>query len=134
MARFLSPEWMDELTRAAAGDDDLATAGPLVLQQVVTSHPGEPAEPGDGATTIYALCFGDGRLRVLPGGVARPDVTMITDYETAAAVNRGDLSPQAALLAGRVRVRGDSGALVRSQAALARAQACWEPMRAQTSY
>jgi putative sterol carrier protein len=123
MARFLSPEWMDELRKAAAG---LVSAEQLSLQQVVTH--------ADGSVTTYALCFGPEGLAVLPGGVERPAVTLSTDYETAAAINRGELSAQAALLAGRVRVRGDSGALTRNQSDLARAQECWEPLRRGTSY
>ncbi len=123
MARFLSPEWMDELTRAAAG---LVSAEQLSLQQVV-SH-------ADGSVTIYALCFGPEGLRVVPGGVECPDVALSADDETAAAINRGELSAQAALSAGRVRVQGDSGALARNQSALARAQQLWGALRPRTSY
>lgn len=129
MVTFLSPEWMDALTRAAADDDRLAadaTGLSLILRQEVTRP--------DGSVNTYALRFDNGRLDVVPGGLEHPDVTLSQDYATAVALARGELSPQAALLAGRARVRGNSGVLMRAQAALASAQACFERVRSETVF
>lgn len=40
------------------------------------------------------------------GPAAAPDVTIITDYETARALHAGEQTAQAALAAGRYKVRG----------------------------
>lgn len=129
MSRFLSPEWMNDLTRAAAGDPALGAAASgvsLCLQQVVR-HP-------DGTLTTYALRIDGGVVEVVPGHAEHPDVTLSEDYATAVALALGELSPQAALLAGRVVARGDPGALVAGQAALALAQVCFDRVRAETVF
>ncbi len=129
MVQFLSPEWMDELNRAAAEDQELAEAARdvhLTLKQVV-SRPGQ-----DEAS--YTLRIDGGRVEVAPGEAGTPDVTLTEDYATAAALARGELTAQAALLAGLVRVKGDTEALARGQQAMARAQLCFDRVREHTTY
>ncbi|MGH9064312.1 MAG: SCP2 sterol-binding domain-containing protein [Acidimicrobiales bacterium] len=131
---------MDELNAAAAGDEELgarAAGVALTVQQVVT-----PSPAGGGAASAacswqgatYAIRVAGGRVEVVAGGVDDPDVTLSEDYATAAALSRGELSAEAALLAGRIRVRGDSGALARGQDVLHRVQACFDQVRSRTSY
>ena len=97
MAEFLSPEWVDELAAAAEGAE--APAGvQLVVQQVVVDGDRESA---------YALRIGDGAIAVAPGRADDADLTFTQDRATAAALARGELSAQAAFLAGRIRVGGD---------------------------
>lgn len=129
MAQFLSPEWMEELNQLAAADDELAgvTAGIRLTVQQVVARPGLP-------TTTYAIRIGDGRVELLPGGVPSPDVILSEDYATASALSRGELTAQAALLAGRIQVEGDTRALIRGQEALSRAQQCFDSVRARTTY
>lgn len=122
---------MEELNAAAAGvltgtPQPGLRSHPLTLRQTVR-HP-------DGTATTYTVTVQDGQVQLQPGGVDNPDVTLTTDYETAAAVAQGRLSAHAALLAGRVRVSGDSGCLVSAQETLAGAQACWDSVRARITY
>lgn len=129
MAQFLSIAWIDELNRAAAWCEPLAGAAAgvrLTLQQVVT-RPGEPE-------AAYAVVVGDGRVQLVAGRAESPDVVLCEDYATATALSRGELSAQAALMAGRIRVRGNVAALVRGQQALAVAQACFDGVRPHTTY
>ncbi|MFP5254779.1 MAG: SCP2 sterol-binding domain-containing protein [Acidimicrobiia bacterium] len=103
MADFLSDPWFDELAAAAA------QARPpegvrVVLQQVVSDDASAGARPLEVA---YALRVGDGRVEVVRGTVPDADVTFRLDRATAAAIARGELSAQAAFLAGRLRIGGD---------------------------
>ena len=104
--RFLSPEWLDALRAAAAP----ATPGTdLRVRQRVTGGPDGDVE--------YVLALAGGEVRVEAGGPA--DVDLTTDYETAAAISQGVLSPAAAFAAGRLRVGGAVSSLVDHQDAFA---------------
>ena len=128
MAQYLSGAWIEELNQAGAtvGGPGPETARPtLLLQQVVTGGPhGEVA---------YAVQLGD-RLKVVAGRIPAPDVTITEDLDTAVAVGRGDLSPQDALLAGRVRVSGNVGALLEAQEALSQLAAIFDAVRSRTTF
>lgn len=113
MAAYLSPAWFDEVNSAARGDDDLhsSTAGACVtIQQVVAGGP-----DGD---VRYWVRLDDGRVEAGPGGAEGADATVTQSYDTAVAVYRGELAVEEALLAGRIRLRGDMGVLLRNQVAL----------------
>ncbi len=107
--RFLSPEWLERMGEATA----TATAGAaLSVHQRVTGGP-------DGDVS-YVLRVAGGRVRFQPGPPPGPvDVEFTTDYETAAAISQGHLSPAAAFAAGRMRVGGEVGALGAHQESLA---------------
>jgi len=129
MPRYLSTEWLGELDRAAAGDAELTglTAGVrLAIQQVVTGGP-----DGD---VRYAVRLDDGAVRVVQGEDASADVTVTEDHATAVAVSRGELSPQAAFMTGRIRVGGDMAALMAHQALLHQLDAVFAGVRAATTY
>src|SRR5579884_1042780 len=82
----------------------------LSVQQVVR----------DGAEEhCYVVRVDDGSVTVEPGRDVGADVTVTEDLETAAALSRGDLTPQVAFMTGRVRVSGDMATLMRSYEALA---------------
>ena len=105
--RFLTPEWLDRMRSATAGASPGATVS---VHQRVTGGPDGDVE--------YTLRMHGGRVSVEPGpGTA--DVELVSDYETAAAISSGRLSPAGAFAAGRLRVRGSVGALVRCQDAFA---------------
>lgn len=103
MARFLSPEWFTEVTRA----EPPGTTPPVaVLEQVVEGTP-------DGAVT-YRIEVAGGRGRIVwpvPEPAGRPDLRFTSDWTTAVAIARGELSAQRALMLGRVRVSGNPGRL-----------------------
>jgi putative sterol carrier protein len=128
VAQYLSGAWIEDLNRAAADVDGHASEpgrAPVCVQQVVTGGP-------DGEVT-YAVRVGE-RLEVIAGRVANPDVTITEDVDTAFAVGRGDVSPQDALLAGRVRVSGNVDALVGVQAALVRLSDIFDAVRLRTTF
>jgi putative sterol carrier protein len=129
MARFLSDEWLAELTGAVASDEQvsLAAAGiHLTVQQVVVGP--------NGSQTHYSTRVEDGRVELSPGRLDDADVTITEDYDTAAALAQGETTPQDAILAGKVRVSGDLGALLKGQEVLERVRASFDDVRARTEY
>jgi len=104
MARFMSPEWFEQVAAKQAPAD----CGPAI-DVVVTGAPvGEIA---------YRVVLGnDGAKIVAPGRIAAsktpPQVRFAADYETVAAIASGKLPTYDALLEGRVRVSGDAAVLL----------------------
>lgn len=105
--RFLSPEWLDRMSSATSGASPGATVS---IHQRVTGGPDGDVE--------YTLRLAGGEVRFEPGPGAA-DVDLVSDYETAAAISRGELSPAKAFAEGRLRVRGSVTALVTHQEAFA---------------
>jgi putative sterol carrier protein len=99
MARFLSPEWFAQLDAVHVAPDPLAEADACVLEQVVTATP-------QGEVRYQLVVSGDA-VRFEADASQEPTVTFTSDYPTAAAIARGELSTQAALLDGRLRVSGN---------------------------
>ena len=129
MVPYLSPDWFDDVNATARADAGLsaATAGAhVVLQQVVTGGPA-----GD---VRYWVRIDDGVVEARRGDAARPDAVVSQSYETAVAVSRGELTVEDAILAGRARLSGDIGLLVRHQTALLGVAAALGPVRDRTSY
>ena len=129
MARFLSDEWLAELDRAVALDEEVASAASgihLTIEQVVLNDTGDEVR--------YATRVEDGRVRLEPGPVDGAHVTITEDYDTAAALAQGAITPQDAILAGKVKMRGDVGALLKGQEVLERVRACFDDVRARTEY
>jgi hypothetical protein len=106
--RFLSPEWLDHLAAVTAG---ASPAADLSVRQRVTGGP-----DGD---VVYTLRLAGGGVRIEPG-TGEADVELVSDYETAAAISQGRLSPASAFAAGRLRIGGSVSALVAHQEAFAR--------------
>jgi hypothetical protein len=87
----------------------------------------------DGDVTYHVVV--DRRGATLRAGpVPRPDLTFTSDYGTAAAVARGDLSTQAALSLGRIRVAGNVARLADRAEALAGLDPLPPALRAVTTY
>ncbi|HEY1634296.1 MAG TPA: SCP2 sterol-binding domain-containing protein [Acidimicrobiales bacterium] len=129
MARFLSDEWVAELNGAVAGDEQVSLAASgvhLTIQQVVVGP--------DGDERCYTTRVDDGRVELTPGRADDADTTITEEYETAAELARGDTTPQDAILAGRVRVSGDLGALLKGQEVLETLRARFDAVRARTEY
>jgi hypothetical protein len=101
MARFLSPEWFAALEGAQVSGAHLE--GGWVLEQVVTAAPqGE---------VRYQVEVRHGTPQIRSADLVPPTVTFTSDYVTAVAIAQGELSTQAALLDGRVRVSGNLSGL-----------------------
>ncbi len=129
MARFLSDAWLTELTDAVAGDEAVsqaATGVHLTVQQVVVSP--------DGHQVCYFTRVDDGRVELSSGRADDADAIITEDYDTAAALARGETTPQDAIMAGRIRVSGDLGALLKGQEVLERVRTCFDVVRARTEF
>lgn len=99
---------MAEAARVAQVDEGLS----LCVQQVVTDVP-------DADDMTWVVELGGGKVRVTAGRAETPDLTFTQDHATAVAIHRGELSAQAAFVAGRLRVEGDVQAAAAQAGALA---------------
>ena len=107
--RFLSPEWLRHMSAATS---NASSPVALSVHQRVTGGPDGDVE--------YTLRLGGGTVRFEPGPTAqRCDVELTSDYDTAAAISQGRISPSSAFAAGRLRVGGEVSALVGHQDAFA---------------
>jgi hypothetical protein len=129
VARYLSPEWLDQVDAVARGSEELpGLVGDvrLVVQQVVGGAP-----DGD---VRYAVRIEDGGVSVVSGEAADADVTVREDYETAVALHRGELRAPVAFMTGRIAVSGDLQALHRAQPVLHRLDGVFAGLRDRTTY
>lgn len=124
--RFLSPEWISALDRAASGTTGLPDHLDLVVQQVVVTDAG--------TEVAYHLTVGGGTVRVAPGWAAEPHVTITQPYGVAAAISAGELNAQAAIVAGALRLSGDLELLVRQAKLLAGLDDVFAAVRSETDY
>jgi putative sterol carrier protein len=98
VVEFLTDAWVAELD-AAARAVRLPADLSIVVQQVVLADRGDVSE--------YTVRVADGRASVTRGRADDAHVVFTQDRATAAAIAKGELSAQAAFLAGRLRVGGD---------------------------
>jgi hypothetical protein len=137
MARFLSPAWFAEVASLGPTRPAPARAGgtaELVLEQVVRDTP-------DGEVRYRVVVAGGSAYIEGPaagvntnGGSAAPDLTITCDWATATAMAQGELSTHAALLAGRLRVKGNMARLAGRSAALNGLDPVPPQVRRQTTY
>jgi putative sterol carrier protein len=116
--KFLSDEWLDEMNRLAPPVPQELS---IVIEQRVLGR------------RAYQIVVDGGRLVVGPPATA-PDVVLVSDYETAVALARRELSASEAFLAGRIRMRGDLGQLERAARVLAAVVGAIEEMGRVTIY
>jgi putative sterol carrier protein len=100
----------------------------LVLEQVVTGSPE--------GNVRYFVVVENGIARLVEPGFARQvaDLTITTDWETAAAMAKGELATQAALMQGKLRVRGNLTKLAGRAGELAGLDPIPEAVRKATTY
>lgn len=129
MARYLSPEWFDDLNAAARGRSGPPPAGPahLCLQQVVTDSP-------DGDVRYWIRLDDEGAVTAGLGEVDSPDAVISQSYDTAVSVVRGDTRVQTALMSGEIRLAGNIATLIDHQEALRGLDATFSELRGRTSY
>lgn len=143
VAVFGSTQWIAELDAAVRGDERLqrATEGVrLAITQVVVDGERRPGG-ADAGPAVWTVVVDDGTVRVRPGpaDAGPPQIEMAhvrftADRDTASAVARGDLAPQDALAADRLRVGGDLPALVRHRSALAAVEDAFAEVRSRTDW
>ena len=120
--RFLSPEWLE---RMASSTPPVAPDVSLAIHQRITGGPDGDVE--------YTLRLDRGSVSVEPGpGTA--DVEIVEDYETAAAISQGRLSPASAFASGRLRLGGAVRLLVEHQEALTAVGGRMADLAAATTY
>jgi hypothetical protein len=108
---FLSEAWVAALSARLAGAGPGSDTPAVVVQQHVTDGPA-----GD---VYYHLELDADGGRAEPGPADRPTVTFTQDWATARALHDGTLTPQEAVLSGRLRVEGTVTDLVPWAAVLA---------------
>jgi hypothetical protein len=126
VAEFLSDEWFDALARAATAQPPADNDHDLVIQQTIVMTPDPPI--------TYHLVLSDRFVAVLRGPAPEPTVSLTTDYDTAAAINRGDQSALSAFMGGRLRVGGNIRALVDQAEALSALDDLFASVRAETTF
>ena len=127
--RYLSLEWIDALTAAAAVSPDLAAVASdhtIGVTQVVLATP-----EGD---VTYHLVVADGAARFGAGPAEPEDVRFIQDWDTAVGVANGTLNAQEAFIKGRIRLVGDQQKLLTSQPVFRALDAVFSTVRERTEY
>lgn len=126
--KFLSQEWINVVAEKVAAGDPLAPGVNVKIQQVVTDVPESDDE------IKHYLSVVDGKPEVGLGSIEDPDATLTATYETSANINQGKLSVMAALGTGKLKIRGNAGAVMQNQAALMRLTSAFDSMRDQSTY
>lgn len=129
MARFLSPAWIEQVATTAAARDAAPPVAPEITMTVRQTVRGGP----DGDVS-YSFRLAQGWVTVTPDDPAEADVEVTSDYDTAVAISKGELSPAVALAAGLLRVGGKVGLLVEHHDAFLALGDLLGPVRATTEY
>jgi putative sterol carrier protein len=127
--RYLSLQWITELSREVAESEQLARLAAnhsIGVTQVVTDGPE--------GTVTYHLEVGDGAARFGPGPADSEDVRMEQDWDTAVAVATGELNAQEAFIGGRIRLTGNQQLLLESQSVFGALDAVFSAVRERTVY
>ena len=127
--RYLSLDWIDELTRLVAADHSLralAADHDIGVTQVVSDGP-----EGD---VTYHLQVGEGSASFGAGAAEPEHVRMEQTWDTAVAVATGELNAQEAFVNGRIRLFGDQQRLLDAQPVFGALDAVFTQVRARTEY
>jgi hypothetical protein len=127
--RYLSLQWLAELSREVADSQQLArlcSTHSIGVTQVVNDGPE--------GTVTYHLELRDGTARFGAGPADREDVRMEQDWATAVAVATGDLNAQEAFIGGRIRLTGNQQLLLESQPVFGALDAVFTTVRERTDY
>jgi putative sterol carrier protein len=114
VAKFLTAEWLSELTETVNAHEGFKTAiadTELKLQFEVPDAP-------EGTEGRYYMAIVDGEAEAAAGDTEDPDATISNDYETATAISKGDLNTQMAFMTGKMKVSGNMAKLMMNQAML----------------
>ena len=129
MIRYLSLDWINALSEEVAASEPMRTVAEshrIGVTQVISNGP-----EGD---VTYHLSVGDGQASFGAGPADPEDVKMEQDWETAVALNRGELNAQEAFIGGRIRLFGDQQKLLESQPVFGALDAVFATVRERTSY
>ena len=113
MAKFLSEQHMaggTDALNADAGFQSAMANVELGLQFVVTDGP-------DGDVDYY-LQVGDGSAELVLGDLDGADASVTSDYETSAAISKGEMNVQMAFMTGKIKVGGNMAKIMMNQGLL----------------
>jgi putative sterol carrier protein len=107
--KFLSDEWARTVTEALNSSDAFKQAAgsqAAKIQNVVTTPEGEKK---------WSFRLENGQSEVALGEIPDAEATLTSDYETAAAISKGELSGVSAFMSGRLKTSGDMMKLMQLQ-------------------
>ena len=108
--KFLSEEWSKEITDALNSSEAFkqAAAGQsATIQQVVSDAPAGEVK--------YYFKLSDGAAEVALGELTHAEATITQNYDTAAAISKGDLNAQNAFMQGKLKIQGNMMKLMQLQ-------------------
>lgn len=123
--QYLSESWLEAADKALGGMT-VGTTERLAVGYEVTGTPRGKVR--------YALIAESGTVSVSPGAASEPDATMTLDYDTAAEITRGEISPQAAFMQGRLKLGGDVLVLINRARELASIGDALAGLRSETEF
>jgi putative sterol carrier protein len=127
VARYLSPEWFDEMSAAAAQfQPESPRDASVSLRQVISGTPF-----GD---VNYVMTIEPTTVSISRDSDVNADVTFSQDYETASQLHRGELTTHDAFFQGRVRVGGHLNTLLDNADLLQGIAPAFASVRASTTY
>jgi hypothetical protein len=126
--RFLSAAWFEEVAPAAQEETSAAGEERLLVERVVTGTP-------DGEVR-YQVLLSQAGVKMVPPQALLPgaDLTITCEWATACAIARGDIPALAALMEGRLQVRGDLSRLGRLSHKVAKLDVLSPAVRARTTW
>jgi putative sterol carrier protein len=113
VSKFLTKEWVDEVTTALNNHDGFKNAmgaADLGIQFVTEDGP-------DGEVSYYLSASG-GTSKMALGDLENADVTVKQSYDTATAISKGELNTQTAFMTGKLKVSGNLAKLMMHQSAI----------------
>lgn len=127
MSRYLSDEWFEEMEKAAAlYEPSEPREGRVRLRETITDAPSGPVS--------YVMTIDEGRVSIDHDDTTEADVTFSQDYETAAALHRGQMTTHEAFFEGKVRVSGHLNTLLDHADLLKGVAPAFDHVRNQTTY
>lgn len=129
MIRYLSLDWLDELSRQVEANErlgELAEHHEIGVTQIV--------DDGPEGTVTYHLQVGDGETRFGAGAADPEHVRMRQSWATAVGVATGELNAQEAFIGGHILLTGDQQRLLDSQDVFAALDAVFSSVRGETDY
>lgn len=109
--KFLSDEYYKELNNQLQSNEAVLNAAKgqnVTIQQVTTDTP-------SGGEVKSFLKITDGAPEVGSGDIANAEATVTQSYETAVAINKGELNGQAAFMQGKLKIQGNMMKLMQLQ-------------------
>ncbi len=131
MPGLLSEEWFEALAATLErlpvpsetdAEPAAGVAAGLALGQIVTGVPDDAGAAGvqDGEVRYTIVLAPEGSASLVRGSTAPAEVVLVEDWSTAEAIASGEAPVADLLAAGRIKVRGDTRALVSAGEILAR--------------